>query len=209
MRLPVLPVLAAGCVLLLGLALVATWPTGAVGRPGLRVVDGAGGSFAVGERWSATPAGAVLFYADERGRAVAGLAGAQVADVGWCAGWPASQRGFAGLAPLEPGAGARAVGALVRRVAARWARGITARPPPDVDLARVRLADGVPALRASLRLVPAAGGGPCAARRVRLDVVGYAGAEGLSTFVLVRDLGPGGIGTTEAEAVLQSLRSRT
>ena len=205
-----LPLAAVLCVLVGAVLLVATRPGAAGDGAGLRVV-GAAGSFVVGARWSRTSPDAVLYYADDAGRPAVGLSGAVVADAGWCAGLPTSTRGFAGFTEVAARPGGRVLDGVAREVAVAWAGGVSGRAPPRVEVTATSLVDGGAAARATVRLRARPSTDPCLARRVVLDVVAFGGAGGgaVTAFVLVRDVDPVGIGASEVEAVVQSLRSRT
>jgi hypothetical protein len=178
-------------------------------EPAWQVVERPGGRFAVppvGAGWRVSRPREVLYYADQRGTPVAGVAGPAVLDEGYCAaGDGPSNRAFAGLLPPARGTARGVVGRLTRE----WAAAVAGPggDPTAVRAERAVLADGSTAVRTHT-VVPVAPGS-CRPTRVALDLIGTEGGSGVVTLVLVRDVGPDALRDAVAERILYSLRSRT
>jgi len=164
--------------------------------PAWQVVHGAHGSFEVPPvtaGWTVEGPEVTIFYTDDAGLPSVGVSGPATYDAGYCEDTDApSNRAFAGhVEGVEEGT---RLGAWVRAVGGSDA---------TVWQTPVRLADGTDATRTSA--VVREPDGPCAAPRVRLDLVSWDGAS----FVLLRDLGaPGALGRAAAARILTSLTSR-
>lgn len=154
--------------------------------------------------WTVSDPARVVYYADEQGDPAVSLAGPAVLDEGYCAGAAPSYRAFVGLASRVLGP-ARAVSRASTR---RWLAGITGATDAAVLATREErwvLADGTPAIGSSV-VVALHDTARCTPPRVGLHLVSVPRPAGVSTLVLVRDLGPQGASYDEVRAILSSLR---
>lgn len=174
--------------------------------PPWQLVAGATGSFEVPPEsagWTLRGPDQVLYYADQHGDPLVGVAGPAVLDDGYCdRSRKASNRGFAGLTGPHPG-GVRQVNV---REARRWRTAVAGRPTTDGRTNRLVLSDGSVGVHTSALVRPAPAG-PCQPERVALDHVSVAGANGVVTLVVVRDLGAHAATAAEVDRVLRSLRA--
>lgn len=178
-----------------------------VASPVWQVVTAPGGIFEVppeADGWTVREPDRVVYYVDEGGEPLVGVAGPAVLDDGYCReSSDPSNRGFAGLTGPHPGA----VREVNRREARRWRTAVAGRPTTDGRTVRLLLADGSVAVRTTALVHPPAPG-PCQPERVALDHVSVAGPDGVVTLVVVRDLGSGAVWDAVVERILRSLRVR-
>ena len=141
-------------------------------------------------RWRLTQESEAIRYGD-----TATVRAPAVLDEGFCPSSRSSSRAFVGLLPPQPGR----LDAVLTNQLAGWvfAIGGKAIPIPAVKGPRADFEVPVPA-------------GPCAPTTAHLTLVATTTAQGVVTLVLVRDVGePGDLSPKEADAIAQSLRSRT
>lgn len=171
-----------------------------------QVVTGAAGSFEVPPEtagWRVRAPDQVVYYADQHGDPMVGVAGPAVLDEGYCAQTAGpSNRGFAGMTGPHLGT----LDQVNRREARRWGTAVAGRPTTDGRTTRLVLADGSRAVHTTSLVRPPAPG-PCLPERVALDLVSVAGPAGVVTLVVVRDLGPDAAPAAEVDRLLRSLRA--
>jgi len=175
-----------------------------------------GASFEVppaGQGWTVRAPKAVIYYLDEAGQPLIGVAAPAIYDAGYCgAAEGASNRAFVGFTRALRGV---AVTVANERLVGEFVSGISV--PRDgtgrhevgpVATETVTLADGAAGVRSTVE-VTLTERGPCEPRRVRLDLVTFESGDRAVTLVLVRDVGGRSVSDGVAESILQSLRSRT
>lgn len=163
--------------------------------------------------WTVRPSAAVVYYVDETGQPLIGVAGPAVYDAGYCPeAEGASNRAFVGFTRSLRGVD---VAAANEQLTAEFVAGISLsqdgtgrHEAGPVTTEPTSLADGAAAVRSTteVRLTQR---GPCEPARVRLDLVTFESGDRVVTLALVRDVGRGSVPDSIAESILQSLRKRT
>ena len=183
--------------ILAALSVLGAAMTAALDRPASRATDARQWLRAYGvevavpvTRWRLADPSEAIRYGD-----TATVRAPAVLDEGFCPSSHSSSRAFVGMLPARAGA----IADVLSRQLAGWASAIRgeAVPTPTVTGTRADLDVPVPP-------------GPCAPTTVHLTLVATPTAQGVVTLVLVRDVGePGDLSATAADAIVQSLRSRT
>lgn len=158
------------------------------------------------EGWTVRGPREVIYYNDDDGDPLVGVADVAAYDDGYCPGARGpSNRGFVGVAVEEGRPGLRAAS---RRLTRHFVLAIGGSVGGALPVADETLRDGTPSVRASGTVAlsdPAA----CRPARVGLDVVTFAGHDRTVSLALVRDLGEHEVSDATVEQILGAARSAT